>query len=112
METPAWELADEPAVRAVAVLDDRLRWTMYAFVRGARRPVSREEAAKAAGISRKLAAFHLDKLVEAGLLEARPQPAGDMRKVGRRPVVYEPTGRDIRVSIPVRQHGALAGRLI
>ena len=39
--------------------------------------MSREEAAAHVGISRKLAAFHLDRLVEAGLLVARPGPFGE-----------------------------------
>ena len=34
---------------------------------GQDRPVSREEAADARAVSRNLAAFHLDKLVDAGL---------------------------------------------
>jgi predicted ArsR family transcriptional regulator len=44
-------------------------------------PVSREEAA-AVGISRPLAAYHLDKLVDDGLLEARYQRRSDRRGPG------------------------------
>ncbi|MCA1835373.1 MAG: transcriptional regulator, partial [Actinobacteria bacterium] len=50
-------MQDDPAIRAVAALDDELRRGMYAFIRAARRPVTRDEAAAAVGISRKLAAF-------------------------------------------------------
>lgn len=85
---------------------------MYEFIRRARRPVTRDEAAAAVGISRKLAAFHLDKLVGAGLLTARFEPAGGIRKVGRTPKVYEPTADDIRVTIPQRQHDLLADILL
>jgi predicted ArsR family transcriptional regulator len=85
---------------------------MYAFIRQARRPVTREQAAAAVGISRKLAAFHLDKLVGAGLLQARYQAAGGIRKVGRTPKVYEPAALDIRISIPQRQHDILADVLL
>ena len=92
----------DPAIRAVAALDDELRRGMYAFIRAARRPVTRDEAAAAVGISRKLAAFHLDKLVDAGVLRtAAPQAAAE-RKVGRKPKVYEPAGTDLRLSIPPR----------
>lgn len=85
---------------------------MYEFIRAARRPVTRDEAATAVGISRKLAAFHLDKLVDAGALRARYRPADGTRRVGRVPKVYEPSGTDIRVSIPQRRHDILAGILL
>jgi len=102
----------EPAIRAVAALEDELRRGMYAFIRRARRPVTRDEAAAAVGISRKLAAFHLDKLVEAGVLRARCQAVGGIRKAGRTPKVYEPSGMDIRISIPQRQHDIIADILL
>lgn len=85
---------------------------MYEFIRAARRPVTRDEAAAAVGISRKLAAFHLDKLVDSGVLRARYAPAAGIRKVGRTPKVYEPSGTDIRVSIPQRSHDILAAILV
>ncbi|RKT88629.1 Predicted transcriptional regulator, ArsR family [Saccharopolyspora antimicrobica] len=100
------------AVTAVAALEDELRRGMYDYIRRARRPVGRDEAASAVGISRKLAAFHLDKLVAAGLLCARYEPLGGIRKVGRTPKVYEPARNDIRISIPPRQHDLLAGILL
>jgi predicted ArsR family transcriptional regulator len=104
--------ATPPAIKAVAVLDDDLRRGMYGFIRAARRPVTREEAAASVGISRKLAAFHLDKLVDAGLLHARYGAVGGIRKVGRTPKVYEPTRADIVVTIPQRQHDVLADILL
>lgn len=85
---------------------------MYEFIRAARRPVTRDEAAAAVGISRKLAAFHLDKLVEAGVLRARYQPVDGVRRVGRAPKVYEPSTMDIQVSLPRRNHDMLAGILM
>lgn len=106
---------DLPAVTvltAAAALSDGLRRQMYAYIRQARRPVSREEAATSVGISRKLAAFHLDKLVEVGLLRAHYEPVGGIRKVGRAPKLYEPTDAELQVSIPAREHGLLAGILI
>ncbi|WP_329409389.1 helix-turn-helix domain-containing protein [Nocardia vinacea] len=100
-------MANESAISAVATLDDELRRGMYRFIRQARRPVTRDEAAAEVGISRKLAAFHLDKLVDAGLLRARYEAPG-MRRVGRAPKVYEPTDADVRVSIPERRYEVLA----
>lgn len=92
------------------MLDDELRQGMYTFIRAARRPVTRDEAAAAVGISRKLAAFHLDKLVDAGVLRADYQQG--TRKVGRAPKVYQPVETDIAVSLPPRQHDLLADILL
>lgn len=105
-------VAADPGIRAIAALDDELRRGMYAFIRAAGRPVTRDEAAAAVGISRKLAAFHLDKLVEVGALRAHYAQPGGTRKVGRAPKVYEPSGADIQVSIPPRSHEMLAGILL
>lgn len=98
-------------VEAVSVLADELRRGMYDFVRRAHRPVTREEAAADAGISVKLAAFHLDKLVAAGLLRAGYGNPGGAPRVGRRPKVYEPD-TDIRISIPERRPDVLAEILV
>lgn len=95
------------AVAAVAALDDDLRRRLYTYVRQARRPIARDEAAAAAGISRKLAAFHLDKLVDTGLLTSGFDTVGGP-KVGRKPKLYEPSTAEIRVQLPPRRHDLLA----
>ncbi|WP_030241340.1 helix-turn-helix transcriptional regulator [Streptomyces sp. NRRL S-350] len=100
------------AIESVSVLGEESRRRMFAFIRRAGRPVTRDEAAASVGISRKLAAFHLDKLVDAGLLRARYGAPGAVRKVGRQPKVYEPTDTQITVSIPERRHELLAGLLL
>ena len=104
------ELSD--AIKAIAALDDDLRRRTYDFIRAERRPVTREEAAAAVGISRKLAAFHLDKLVAAGLLRTDYPPPSRMRKVGRAPKVYLPVDADVRLTIPERRPDVLAAILI
>jgi len=86
-----------------AVGGDESRRRLLDFVRRARRPVTREEASAAVGISRKLAAFHLDKLVASGLLQARHGGHGP-RRVGRAPKVYEPTPHTLSLSLPPRRH--------
>ena len=58
------------SIEAIGALHDPLRPRLYEFVAAQGRDVGRHEAAEACGIQRTLAAFHLDKLVEAGLLEA------------------------------------------
>ncbi|WP_425246166.1 helix-turn-helix transcriptional regulator [Streptomyces sp. NEAU-NA10] len=114
-------MASDPMVRAhpadsaidsVSVLSEDSRRRMFTFIRRAGRAVTRDEAAASVGISRKLAAFHLDKLVDAGLLRARFETPGGIRKVGRRPKVYEPTDAQITVSIPDRRHELLADLLL
>lgn len=94
------------------MLGEQSRWRMFTFIRHARRPVTRDEAADSIGISRKLAAFHLDKMVDAGLLRASYAAVQGTPKVGRRPKVYEPVGIDVSVSIPVRQYLLLADLLL
>jgi len=109
---PEDEGVGRQAVSAVAALADGSRRRMYEFIRSARRPVSREEVAAGVGISRKLAAFHLEKLVEVGLLRASFAPVGGIRRVGRTPKVYEPADADVRISIPARQPELLAEILV
>ncbi|WP_214410673.1 helix-turn-helix transcriptional regulator [Sphaerisporangium fuscum] len=104
-------MADD-AVRAVAALDEELRRRMYMFIRQSPAPVTRDEAALSVGISRKLAAFHLDKLVEVGLLTATYAQPGGIRRVGRAPKVYQPSDLEVQVSIPPREHGLLADILL
>jgi predicted ArsR family transcriptional regulator len=96
-------------IAAVAALADDLRRRMYAFIRQADHPVTRDEAAQAVGISRKLAAFHLDKLVATGLLRAS---SGRLGRVGRAPKVYQPAEVNVQVSIPAREHAVLAEILL
>jgi predicted ArsR family transcriptional regulator len=93
----------------VTALVDPSRRALYDYVRRAGHPVSREEAADAARMSRGLAAFHLDKLVEAGLLRAWYEaPAGRPRGRGRAPKVYEATAEGIAVTIPERRYQLIA----
>jgi predicted ArsR family transcriptional regulator len=101
------------ALAMLAALDDPVRRRLYRYARGRGRPVTREEAAVHAGISRKLAAFHLDKLVDVGLLEARYEAPPDRRpRVGRAPKVYQPSAAEVRVSIPERRYDLLAEVLV
>jgi predicted ArsR family transcriptional regulator len=93
----------------VAALVDRSRRALYDYVRRADHPVTREEAADAQGMSRNLTAFHLDKLVESGLLRARYEaPSDQPRGRGRAPKVYEPTGDGVAVTIPERRYELIA----
>jgi predicted ArsR family transcriptional regulator len=97
----------------LAALDDPVRGRLYRFARRRGQPVTREEAAAHAGVSRKLAAFHLDKLVDVGLLEARYEwPPGRPRRVGRAPKAYRPAPVEVQLSIPERRYELLAELLV
>jgi predicted ArsR family transcriptional regulator len=93
----------------VALLVDGSRRALYDYVRRQGRAVGREEAADSTGMSRGLAAFHLDKLVEAGLLAARYEaPPGQPRGRGRAPKVYEAVGDGLTLTIPARRYELIA----
>jgi predicted ArsR family transcriptional regulator len=91
-------------------LGDPLRRRLYRHVVDRGVPVSRDEAAQAAGISRPLAAYHLDKLVDDGLLEARYQRRGDRQGpgAGRPAKHYVRAPGPIELSLPARDYAALA----
>jgi predicted ArsR family transcriptional regulator len=93
--------------RAIADLADELRARLYGFVRGRRAPVTREEAAQAVGISRKLAAWHLEKMVEHGLLEASYGRERGRRR-GRSARMYSSSPVELTVSIPQRRYDLAA----
>ncbi len=97
---------------AVSALGDVARWDLYRFVRRQSHPVTREEAARALRISVKLAAFHLDKLVDRGLLRADHEvPDGARRRVGRAPKRYSPSDAEVSLSVPER-HYQLVGEIL
>jgi predicted ArsR family transcriptional regulator len=90
-------------VEAVGLLADPVRRAMYGFVRSQPGPVSREDVATGTGASVKLAAFHLEKLLERGLLRARYQRQS--RPQGGRPAkLYEPSPQEVAVSLPPRRY--------
>jgi predicted ArsR family transcriptional regulator len=75
--------------------------------------VGRDDAASAAGIGRALAAYHLDKLVEAGLLTAtyRRQEGRSGPGAGRPAKLYRRSDREFAVTVPPREY-ELAARLL
>src|SRR5690348_18415442 len=75
--------------------------------------MGRDEAAAAAGIGRALAVYHLDKLVESGLLAATYQrPAGRSGPGAGRPAkLYARSDREFAVTVPPREY-ELAARLL
>jgi predicted ArsR family transcriptional regulator len=98
---------------SVSSLDDPVRRRLYEVVARRTEPVGRDEAADAAGIGRALAVYHLDKLVEAGLLTATyARPAGRTGPGAGRPAkLYARSDREFAVSVPPREY-ELAARLL
>jgi predicted ArsR family transcriptional regulator len=94
----------------LAGLGDPLRRALYRHVVERGVPVSRDDAALAVGISRPLAAYHLDKLIDDGLLEARYQRRGGRQGpgAGRPAKHYVRAAGQIELSLPARDYAALA----
>lgn len=111
-DAPGSPVRSAGGLTAAAVLGDGLRGQLFEFIRRARRPITRDEAAAQVGISRKLAAFHLDKLVAARLLRAGYAAPPGIRRVGRAPKVYEAAAVEVRVTIPERRAELLADILV
>jgi predicted ArsR family transcriptional regulator len=103
-----------PAAASIGALEDDLRRAMYLFIRQEGRAVTRDEAAAAVGISRKLAAFHLDKLEDKGLLVshyARP-PGRSGPGAGRSAKYYGISDEEIEVSLPAREYDVVGAILV
>jgi predicted ArsR family transcriptional regulator len=108
-----WAVQAEHVVKAIASLDDDVRRALYQFVRRQTEPVTRQAAARAVRISPKLAAFHLDKLVERGLLDAdHDHPEGVRRRVGRAPKRYSASAQELSLSIPERHYDLIGAILV
>ena len=95
---------------AVAALREPTRRRLYQYVERQPEAVSRDEAAETIGIGRALAAFHLDKLVEVGVLKAeyRRLSGRSGPGAGRTAKLYRRSGNQFAVSLPHRNHELLA----
>jgi predicted ArsR family transcriptional regulator len=102
-----------PDLASLSSLDDPVRRRLYEVVTRQAGPVSRDEAASAAGIGRALAVYHLDKLVESGLLTASYQrpPGRSGPGAGRPAKLYARSDREFAVTVPPREY-ELAARLL
>ena len=98
---------------SIGSLADETRRALYEYVAGQTEPVSRDAAAEAIGIPAHMARFHLDKLVEAGLLdtEFRRLSGRTGPGAGRPSKLYLRTSGTISVSLPERRYD-LVGHLL
>ncbi|MFJ4716022.1 helix-turn-helix transcriptional regulator [Streptomyces sp. NPDC088785] len=97
-------------IDAIAALQDPVRRRLYEYVAAQAREVGRVEAAEATGVTRTLAAHHLDKLTEVGLLEAgsRRPPGRSGPGAGRPAKVYTRARAERSVSLPARDYRTAA----
>jgi predicted ArsR family transcriptional regulator len=98
----------------LAALAEPVRRRLYEFVAAQPAPVDRDAAAEGVGIARALAAFHLDRLVAAGLLDVvyRRRSGRTGPGAGRPAKFYlRPVGRELSVSLPPRAYDLAADLL-
>ncbi len=106
MSTPTeWDVAH--------VLSEPTRRAVYDAVRRSRGSLTRDEVAKATGINRRLATFHLDRLAETGLLTTDyARPTGRRGPGAGRPAKrYAAAALELELSVPPR-HYVFAARLL
>ena len=98
---------------ALTVLGEPSRRALYDHVAAAGSPVSREQAAQAVGMPVHSAKFHLDRLVDEGLLEVEFKRLSGRSGpgAGRPTKLYRRSGRTVDVSLPPRRYD-LAGAIL
>jgi predicted ArsR family transcriptional regulator len=99
------------AYSAIGALADPLRLRLYEYVVASDEAVGRNEAAREVGVAPHVARFHLDKLVEEGLLatdhkrlSGRTGPGA-----GRPAKVYRRAESEVAVSLPSREYDLVGG---
>lgn len=100
-------------IAGVASLAEPQRRSLYRYVAARGVAVGKDEAARALGIPRSVAAFHLDRLVADGLLEAefRRLSGRTGPGAGRPAKLYRRAAREIAVSLPARDYSLAADLL-
>jgi len=101
-------IADDFSARVIGIasLAEPLRRALYRFVATQAESVSREQAAEGTGLALHVAKFHLDKLVDDGLLDFEYRRPPDRRGpgAGRPAKLYHRSPREFRVSLPERSY--------
>lgn len=93
-------------VASIAALNEPLRQRIYEHVVSHPDGVNRDDTARAVGVARSVAAFHLDKLLEVGLVQAeykRPAGAGGPG-AGRPAKWYRRADREVALTLPCRRY--------
>lgn len=103
----------ERRIAGIAALDQPLRRDLYRHLVAAAGWTSRDDAAAALGVPRSVAAFHLDKLAGAGVVEVTFERTSGRQGpgAGRPSKLYRPSRDEVTASFPDR-HYDLAGSLL
>ncbi|HEV7146619.1 MAG TPA: transcriptional regulator [Pedococcus sp.] len=106
-------LVRDRQVSAIAALDDPVRSALLELVSRSDSPMSRDAAAEAAGVTRRVAAGHLDRLVAEGLLAVtfRRLTGRTGPGAGRPSKLYQRTATEIAVTVPPRHYDLVADLL-
>lgn len=98
------------AISGVALLDEPVRGALYRYVVRQGEAVGRDQAAAATRTTRENAAFHLDRLVEGGLLEVsfRRLSGRSGPGAGRPSKLYRRSSLELDVTVPARRYRLLA----
>lgn len=104
----------EERIAAFASLADPTRRRLYLYAISRPEGAGRDEAAEAVGITRALAAFHLDRLTSDGLLvaEYRRLTGRTGPGAGRPAKIYRRSPKDLSFSVPQRNYELLARLLV
>jgi len=111
---PSEEQAQRDIGRLATALGDPTRRSVFFAVRAAGRDVGKDDVAAELGIERRLAGFHLDKLVEQGFLEAdfRREEGRGGPGAGRPPKRYRLAEAEVLMALPERHYELLAALLL
>lgn len=100
-------------ISQIAALGEPVRRALYRYVVDKDVAVGRDEAANGVGVPRHTAKFHLDHLVDDGLLEVEfRRPAGRSGPGAGRPAkLYRRSAHELSVSLPERRYD-IAGEIM
>lgn len=93
-------------LRTVGALSEPARRELYLYVAAQVEPVGRDQAAAETGLPRHVVKFHLDRLVDEGLLEIEFRRLSGRQGPGSgRPAkLYRRSAREVSVSLPERHY--------
>ena len=107
-------IAERQIERLAAALGDPTRRRVFFMVRESNDAVSKDRVADVVGIDRRLAGFHLDKLVDQGFLTAefKRRTGRSGPGAGRPAKHYRLAAEELTVSLPARHYDLLASLLL
>jgi len=100
-------------IASLAALDQPVRRDLYRLLASTDGWTTRDAAAAALVLPRSVVAFHLDKLVDAGVLDVRFERTSGRQGpgAGRPSKLYRPSEAEVAASVPDRRYD-LAGSLL